>query len=46
MVRFYSPMLLPCLAAINILILAFQFRRIESDRYCQSTIMTLMTAVR
>ena len=45
MVRFYSPMIIPCMAAVNILILAFQFRRIESDRWCQSSIMTLMTAV-
>ena len=45
MVRFYAPMLLPCMAAVNILILAFQFRRIESDKFCQSTILTLLTAV-
>jgi len=45
MVRYYSQMLLPSMTAVSILILAFQFRRIESDRFCQSTIMTLITAV-
>ena len=44
-VRFYAPMLLPCMSAVVILILAFQFRRIESDMFCQSTIFTLITAV-
>ena len=44
-VRFYAPMLLPCMTAVTILILAFQFRRIESDMFCQSTIFTLITAV-
>ena len=45
MVRFYSPLLIPCMVAINILILAFQFRRLESDQFCQSTLLTLLTAV-
>ena len=45
MVRFYAPLLLPCMAAVNILIIAFQFRRMESDRFCQSTVFTLVTAV-
>ena len=45
MVRFYTPLLVPCLAAVNLLILAFQFRRMESDLYCQSTLLTLLTAV-
>ena len=44
-VRFYSPMLLPCMSAVTILILAFQFRRIESDLFCQSTVFTLITSV-
>ena len=45
MVRYYTPLLVPCLAAVNLLILAFQFRRMESDLYCQSTLLTLLTAV-
>eukprot|EP00090_Calanus_glacialis_P013911 TRINITY_DN2253_c0_g1_i7.p1 TRINITY_DN2253_c0_g1~~TRINITY_DN2253_c0_g1_i7.p1 ORF type:complete len:1052 (-),score=349.76 TRINITY_DN2253_c0_g1_i7:167-3322(-) len=45
MIRFYAPLLLPCMAAVIILILAFQMRRIESSQYCQSTLLTLMTAV-
>ena len=45
MARFYTPLLIPCMAAINILILAFQFRRMESDQFCQSTLLTLLTAV-
>jgi len=45
MIRFYSPLLFPCMSAVLILVLAFQMRRIESSQYCQSTILTLMTAV-
>ena len=33
------------MSAVLILVLAFQMRRIESSQYCQSTILTLMTAV-
>jgi glycosylphosphatidylinositol deacylase len=45
MVRYYAPLLFPCISAVIILVLAFQMRRIEGSRYCQSTILTLMTAV-
>jgi len=45
MIRFYAPLVLPCMVACIILILAFQMRRIEGSRFCQSTLLTLMSAV-
>eukprot|EP00092_Neocalanus_flemingeri_P010254 GFUD01011050.1.p1 GENE.GFUD01011050.1~~GFUD01011050.1.p1 ORF type:complete len:1057 (+),score=343.38 GFUD01011050.1:48-3218(+) len=45
MIRFYAPLLLPCMVAVIILIIAFQMRRIESSQYCQSTLLTLLSAV-
>jgi len=45
MVRFFSPMLLSCSAAVAILVLAFQLRRIDTDLFCRSTLFTLATVV-
>jgi len=45
MVRYYAPMLLPFMATTLILILAFQMRRFETERYCKSTLLVLMANV-
>ena len=44
-VRLHLPMLLPCTAAVLIMVMAFQLRRIEQDRTVKSTILTLASCV-
>ena len=44
-VRLPLPMLLPCTAAVLIMVMAFQLRRIEQDRTVKSTILTLASCV-
>merc|ERR1719500_2036535 len=45
LVRLHLPMLLPCAAAVLIMVVAFQLRRIEQDRTVKSTILTLASCV-
>lgn len=44
-IRFYAPMLLPFMVSALIMVLAFQLRRMEGDKYCRSTILILVTSV-
>jgi len=45
MMRFYAPLLIPCVVGVLVLIITFQMRRIESHRFCQSPLLTLMACV-
>ena len=45
LVRMHLPMLLPCMAAALIMVLAFQLRRVEQDRTLKSTVLTLAACV-
>ncbi|XP_023347047.1 GPI inositol-deacylase [Eurytemora carolleeae] len=46
LVRYYAPLILPFSSCILILILAFQMRRFETEKYCKSSLLILMAYVR